>query len=140
MRKYWRCGTRTRCCVVRSPGSATSPPTGYGSPSCPDWSRASAGARFLRSPLPPCWPGTGNSSPANGPTPSARRPGRPSTAHTQAPGAVLDEDQRVQDLPDGGVGDRISKACEFALYTPVAPGVVLLGQAQEMVRFLACWR
>jgi hypothetical protein len=71
MRKYWRCGTRTRCCAVRSPGSATSPPTKYGSPPCPDWSRASAGARSSRSPLPPCCPGTGNSSPTNGPTPSA---------------------------------------------------------------------
>jgi hypothetical protein len=36
---------RTRCCAVRAHGSATSPPTEYGSSSCPDWSRASAGAR-----------------------------------------------------------------------------------------------
>ncbi len=68
MRRCWRCGTRTRCCAARSPGSATSPPTGSGSPCSPGWSHASAGVRCSRSPLPRYWPGTGDSSPGSGRT------------------------------------------------------------------------
>lgn len=66
MRRCRRCGTRTRCCAARSPGSATSPPTGSGSPCSPGWSHASAGVRCSRPPPPRYWPGTGDSSPGSG--------------------------------------------------------------------------
>ncbi|MEV6703064.1 hypothetical protein AB0M68_39115 [Streptomyces sp. NPDC051453] len=39
----------------------------------------------------------------------------------------------VQDCPDGGRGDGVAEAGEFALYPAESPGAVLSGQVQDEV-------
>jgi putative transposase len=77
--KFWRCGTRTRCCAARSPGSGTTRPTGSGlRPLIPRqrWRQV-----YAVTP-PPCCAGTVNSSRPNGHSSKNAWPGRPSSAPT----------------------------------------------------------